>query len=220
MFQNAWTPVLKYEFEQPYFKKLAAFVHDEYEHKTIYPPKSKVFNSFAYADVPKIKAVILGQDPYHQPNQAHGMCFSVQKGVAIPPSLQNIYKELHDDLDLPIPEHGCLEAWAAQGVLLLNTVLTVERGKAFSHRGQGWEIFTDHILAFLNELDQPIVFLLWGRPAQQKAAFLNHPNHLVLKAAHPSPLSAYNGFFGCRHFSQANAFLAEHGVEPIDWRII
>lgn len=219
MFQNEWTPILKSEFEQPYFKKLAQFIHEEYETKTIFPPKPWVFSSFEHTNLKDVKVVILGQDPYHQPNQAHGMCFSVQKGVKIPPSLVNIYKEIHSDLGLPIPNHGFLMHWAKQGVLLLNTVLTVEYNKAFSHRGMGWETFTDHILQQLNALDQPIVFLLWGKPAQQKAQFLNNPKHLVLKAAHPSPLSAYNGFFGCKHFSKTNDFLVQHGCTPIDWRV-
>lgn len=219
MFQNEWTPILKHEFEQEYFKKLATFVHEEYETKTIFPPKPWVFSSFEHTNLKDVKVVILGQDPYHQPNQAHGMCFSVQKGVKIPPSLMNIYKEINSDLGLPIPSHGFLMHWAKQGVLLLNTVLTVEYNKAFSHRGMGWETFTDHILQQLNTLDQPIVFLLWGKPAQQKAQFLNNPKHLVLKAAHPSPLSAYNGFFGCKHFSKTNDFLVQHGCTPIDWRV-
>ena len=219
MFQNEWTPILKHEFEQEYFKKLATFVHEEYETKNIFPPKPWVFSSFEHTNLKDVKVVILGQDPYHQPNQAHGMCFSVQKGVKIPPSLVNIYKEINSDLGLPIPNHGFLMHWAKQGVLLLNTVLTVEYNKAFSHRGMGWETFTDHILQQLNTLDQPIVFLLWGKPAQQKAQFLNNPKHLVLKAAHPSPLSAYNGFFGCKHFSKTNDFLVQHGCTPIDWRV-
>ncbi|MDD6467263.1 MAG: uracil-DNA glycosylase [Erysipelotrichaceae bacterium] len=219
MFQNEWTPFLKAEFEQPYFKQLSAFLREQYATKTIYPPRLEVFSSFEHADMKDIKVVILGQDPYHQPHQAHGMCFSVRKGVKIPPSLMNIYKEIHDDLGYEIPSHGYLMDWANQGVLLLNTVLTVEYNQAFSHRNQGWEIFTDHVLQKLNTLDQPMVFLLWGRPAQNKAAFLNNPNHLVLKAAHPSPLSAYQGFFGCRHFSKSNRFLIEHGCSPIDWRI-
>ena len=219
MFQNEWTPLLKHEFEQDYFKKLAKFVHEEYETKTIFPPKTWVFSSFEHTNLKDVKVVILGQDPYHQPNQAHGMCFSVQKGVKIPPSLVNIYKEINSDLGLPIPNHGFLMHWAKQGVLLLNTVLTVEYNKAFSHRGMGWEVFTDNILKILNEQDQPIVFLLWGKPAQQKMKFLNNPKHLVLTAAHPSPLSAYNGFFGCKHFSKTNNFLVQQGCTPIDWRV-
>ena len=219
MFQNEWTPLLKHEFEQDYFKKLAKFVHEEYETKTIFPPKAWVFSSFEHTNLKDVKVVILGQDPYHQPNQAHGMCFSVQKGVKIPPSLVNIYKEINSDLGLPIPNHGFLMHWAKQGVLLLNTVLTVEYNKAFSHRGMGWEVFTDNILKILNEQDQPIVFLLWGKPAQQKMKFLNNPKHLVLTAAHPSPLSAYNGFFGCKHFSKTNNFLVQQGCTPIDWRV-
>jgi len=218
--ENAWKPILDNEFAQPYFKELAAFVAQEYDTQTIYPPKDDVFNSFAHCDISRLKVVILGQDPYHEPNQAHGMCFSVQKGVDIPPSLKNIYQEIHDDLGYPIPTHGCLNAWADQGVLLLNTVLTVRRGAANSHKGHGWEVFTDHILQYLNTLDQPIVFLLWGKPAQTKAAFLNNPNHLVLKAPHPSPLSVYRGFSGCRHFSLTNRYLMACHLTPIDWRIL
>lgn len=219
MVENGWTPFLKNEFAQPYFQSLATFIHEEYETKTIYPPKKEVFSCFYYTDLKDVKVVILGQDPYHEPFQAHGMCFSVKPNVAVPPSLKNIYKELHDDLGCTIPNHGYLMKWAKQGVFLLNTVMTVEKGKAFSHSKKGWEIFTDHTIQKLNELDQPIVFLLWGRPAQSKAALLNNPNHLVLTAAHPSPLSAHNGFFGCRHFSKANAFLESRGVAPIDWQI-
>ncbi|MBR2685260.1 MAG: uracil-DNA glycosylase [Erysipelotrichaceae bacterium] len=219
MVENGWTPFLKNEFAQPYFQSLASFIHEEYETKIVYPPKKEVFSCFYYTDLKDVKVVILGQDPYHEPFQAHGMCFSVKPNVAVPPSLKNIYKELHDDLGCTIPNHGYLMKWAKQGVFLLNTVMTVEKGKAFSHSKKGWETFTDHTIQKLNELDQPIVFLLWGRPAQSKAALLNNPNHLVLTAAHPSPLSAHNGFFGCRHFSKANAFLESRGVAPIDWQI-
>jgi len=219
MIENGWTPFLQNEFQQPYFQQLAAFLHEEYETKTVYPVKKEVFSCFYYTDLKDVKVVILGQDPYHEPFQAHGMCFSVKPNVPIPPSLKNIYQELHDDLGCTIPNHGYLMKWAKQGVFLLNTVMTVERGKAFSHSKKGWEIFTDHTIRKLNEQDQPIVFMLWGRPAQSKAALLDNPKHLVLKAAHPSPLSAYNGFFGCRHFSKCNEFLRKNHVTPIDWQI-
>ena len=219
MFENKWTPFLKNEFEQPYFKELSTFLKVEYQTKRIFPPREEVFSTFEHVDMDKIKVVILGQDPYHQPNQAHGMSFSVKKGVKIPPSLENIYKEINSDLGLPIPNHGYLMQWANQGVMLLNTVLTVECSRAFSHRNKGWETFTDIVLQKLNTLDQPIVFLLWGRPSQNKEVFLDNPHHLVLKAAHPSPLSAYGGFFGCKHFSQCNDFLTSKNVTPIDWRI-
>ncbi|MBQ1306289.1 MAG: uracil-DNA glycosylase [Erysipelotrichales bacterium] len=219
MFENAWTPYLKKEFAEPYFQDLSAFLREEYAHKTIYPRREDVFNAFQVPDMPNIKAVILGQDPYYREGQACGFCFAVRKGVEIPPSLKNIYQEIHDDLGLPIPATGYLLPWARQGVVLLNTVMTVESGKPLSHRNHGWEIFTDRMIRKINELDQPIVFLLWGRPAREKKKLLDNPRHLVLEAAHPSPLSAYNGFFGCRHFSKTNEFLVRNGVTPIDWRI-
>lgn len=219
MYKNQWGPFLKHEFAQPYFQTLASFLHREYEIKKIYPPKQEVFSCFYYTDLPDVKVVILGQDPYHQPNQAHGMCFSVKPGITPPPSLMNIYQELHQDLGYPIAKSGYLLKWAKQGVLLLNAVMTVEDSKANSHAKKGWETFTDHVLMKLNQQNQPIVYLLWGRAAQNKAAFLNNPNHLILKAPHPSPLSAYQGFFGCRHFSKTNQFLSEHNIKPIDWRI-
>lgn len=219
MIHNEWWPWLQEEWSQPYFKKLASFVHDAYAHRTIYPPKQLVFSAFEHCDLKDIKVVILGQDPYHEPGQAHGMCFSVNPGVPIPPSLQNIYKELHDDLGCYIPDNGYLMPWAEQGVFLLNTVMTVERGRANSHAGKGWEIFTDHAISKINELDRPVVFLLWGRNARNKAGMIDHQKHLVLEASHPSPLSAYHGFFGCRHFSKTNHFLEEHGEKAIDWQI-
>ena len=185
----------------------------------IYPPSEDLFSAFEATPLEKVKVVILGQDPYHEPGQAHGMCFSVRPGVEIPPSLQNIYQELHDDLGCDIPDNGYLMKWAGQGVFLLNTVLTVRAHQAGSHRGIGWEEFTDAAIRALNAEDRPIVFLLWGRPAQQKMPLLDNPKHLILTAPHPSPLSAYRGFFGCRHFSRANAFLAANGLEPIDWQI-
>ena len=219
MYNNGWSEFLDNEFAQPYFKELAAFVHEEYENKTVYPPKKEVFSAFYYTDLKDVKVVILGQDPYHEPFQAHGMCFSVKPGVAVPPSLQNVYKELHDDLGCSIPNSGYLMKWARQGVFLLNTVMTVERGKAFSHSKKGWETFTDHVIEKLDAQKQPMVFMLWGRPSRNKKVLLHNPDHLILEAAHPSPLSAYNGFFGCRHFSKANQYLKEHGVSPIDWQI-
>lgn len=219
MIHNEWWPWLQEEWNQPYFEKLASFVHEAYAQRTVYPPKQLVFSAFENCDLKDIKVVILGQDPYHEPGQAHGMCFSVNPGVPIPPSLQNIYKELHDDLGCYIPDNGYLMPWAKQGVFLLNTVMTVERGRANSHAGKGWEIFTDHAISKINELDRPVVFLLWGRNARNKAVMIDHQKHLVLEAAHPSPLSAYHGFFGCRHFSKTNHFLEEHGEKAINWQI-
>ena len=215
MKKNEWTPWLKNEWEQPYFKQLASFVHEAYETKRVYPPKAQVFSAFENCDYPDIKVVILGQDPYHQYGQAHGMCFSVNPGVKIPPSLQNIYKEIHDELGCYIPNNGYLMPWAKQGVFLLNAVLTVEDSKPRSHAQKGWEIFTDHAIQKINEKEEPVVFLLWGRDARNKASMINRNRHLVLEAAHPSPLSAYNGFFGCGHFAKANSFLNE----PVDWQI-
>ena len=187
--------------------------------KQYFHQKDKVFSAFEACDYKDVKVVILGQDPYHEIHQAHGMCFSVNPGIKIPPSLVNIYKELQDDEGCYIPNNGYLMPWAKQGVFLLNTVMTVEEGKANSHAGKGWEIFTDHTIQKLNEKQSPIVFLLWGRNARSKASMIDRNRHLVLECAHPSPLSAYHGFFGCKHFSRANAFLKEHGKEPIDWQI-
>lgn len=219
MITNDWKEVLTPEFKKPYYRDLYNKVKDEYEHFKVFPKASDMFNAFELTPYGKVKAVILGQDPYHNDGQAHGLCFSVQPGTEIPPSLKNIYKELHDDLGCSIPNNGCLTSWADQGVLLLNTVLTVRAHQAFSHRGIGWEQFTDAVIADLNKADRPIVFMLWGRPAQEKARMLDNPRHLILTAAHPSPLSASRGFFGCRHFSKCNEFLAKNGVEPIDWQI-
>ena len=219
MIHNEWWPFLQDEWQKPYFVELSKFVHDAYEHKTIFPPKDKVFSAFEVCDYSDVKVVILGQDPYHELHQAHGMCFSVNPGVKIPPSLVNIYKELHDDVGCYIPNNGYLMPWAKQGVFLLNTVMTVEEGKANSHAGKGWEIFTDHTIQKLNEKDSPIVFLLWGRNARNKASMIDIKKHLVLECAHPSPLSAYHGFFGCKHFLKTNSFLIEHGKEPIHWQI-
>lgn len=216
---NDWLDALKEEFSKPYYRQLFAKVNEEYKTRLIFPPADDIFNAFHLTPLHKVKVVILGPDPYHNHGQAHGLCFSVKKGVAPPPSLVNIYQELHDDLGCSIPDHGCLTKWAEQGVLLLNTVLTVRAHEANSHRGIGWEEFTDAAILALNSQDRPIVFLLWGSPAQRKAKMLHNPNHLILKAPHPSPLSAYRGFFGSRPFSQANAFLEEHGESPVDWQI-
>ncbi len=220
MLTGDWLEAMQPEFQKPYYAKLFEFVKGEYSRVVVYPPADDIFNAMHLTPLHKVKVVILGQDPYHNVNQAHGLSFSVPKSQPeIPPSLQNIYKELHDDLGCTIPNHGYLKKWAEEGVLLLNTVLTVRAHQANSHQGKGWEQFTDAILEAVNREDRPIVYLLWGRPAQSKIPMLTNPKHLVLKAPHPSPLSAYRGFFGCRHFSQANAFLEEHGVEPIDWQI-
>ena len=218
-FGNECDEIMAGEFDLPYYKQLREFLKQEYLTKEIYHDMNNIFNAMKHASYSDIKAVILGQDPYHEPGQAHGLCFSVQKGCPIPPSLQNIYKELNADLGIPPAPHGELYKWADNGVLLLNTVLTVRRGQANSHKGKGWEIFTDDVIKKLNEREKPMVFLLWGANARSKKQFITNPNHLVLEAAHPSPLSAYNGFFGCRHFSKCNAFLEAHGIEPVDWRI-
>lgn len=217
--QNDWLVALKEEFRQPYYKKLFQTVNEEYRTRQIFPPADDIFNAFHLTPLHEVKVVILGQDPYHGTGQAHGLCFSVRPGVEIPPSLVNIYKELHDDLGCSIPNHGCLTKWAKQGVLLLNTVLTVRAHQANSHKGIGWEEFTDAAIRKLNEQDRPIVFILWGRPAQAKKTMLHNPKHMILEAPHPSPLSAYRGFFGSRPFSQANRFLEAQGIEPIDWQI-
>ena len=216
---NDWQEALRAEYAKPYYKKLYQFVNEEYRTRQIFPPGNDIFNAFHLTPLSKVKAVILGQDPYHNDGQAHGLCFSVNKGVEIPPSLVNIYKELHDDIGFVIPNHGCLTKWAEQGVLLLNTVLTVRAHQANSHRNMGWEQFTDAAIMALNTQDRPIVFMLWGRPAREKRKLLTNPKHLILEAAHPSPLSAYSGFFGCRHFSKCNQFLTAHGIEPVDWQI-
>lgn len=216
---NDWLQPLSGEFKKPYYAKLYQKVLEEYRSTRVFPEADDIFNAFNLTPLSQVKVVILGQDPYHGEGQAHGLCFSVKPGVEPPPSLVNIYKELEDDLGCSIPNNGFLEKWAKQGVLLLNTVLTVRAHQAFSHRGIGWEEFTDAAIRVLNEQDRPIVFLLWGKPAQMKKSMLNNPNHLILEAPHPSPLSAYRGFFGCKHFSQANEFLTAHGESPIDWQI-
>lgn len=218
--QNDWLQAVGGEFRKPYYKELYNFVKEEYSTRVIYPPADDIFNALHLTPLKEVKVVILGQDPYHNEHQAHGLSFSVLPDQReIPPSLQNIYKELHDDLGCYIPDNGYLEKWARQGVLMLNTVLTVRAHQANSHQGHGWEQFTDAILEAVNQEDRPIVYLLWGRPAQSKIPMLTNPKHLILKAPHPSPLSAYRGFFGCRHFSQTNAFLESHGAAPIDWQI-
>ncbi|NBH83276.1 uracil-DNA glycosylase [bacterium C-53] len=217
--ENDWLEPLKPEFGKAYYKELYQKIRSEYNTHKIFPAADDIFNAFQFTPLKEVKAVILGQDPYHGDGQAHGLCFSVKPDVDIPPSLVNIYQELHDDLGCFIPNNGYLEKWAHQGVLMLNTVLTVRAHAANSHRGIGWEQFTDAAIRILNEQDKPIVFILWGSPAQKKAAMLNNPRHLILKAPHPSPLSAYRGFFGSRPFSQTNDFLEKHGEQPIDWQI-
>ncbi len=214
---NSWDGVLGAEFEKPYYLALREFLKKEYATQTVYPDMHHIFEALYSTPYEKVKVVILGQDPYHGPGQAHGLCFSVQKGVAVPPSLVNIYKELSTDLGLPIPQDGYLKRWAESGVLLLNTTLTVRQGCPQSHKGKGWETFTDAIIDALNLAPQPIVFLLWGGNARSKRSRITAPHHLVLEAPHPSPLSAWSGFFGCRHFSKANAFLTENGYAPIEW---
>ena len=216
---NDWVEPLREEFRKPYYASLYRTVKSEYETRQIFPPADEIFRAFELTPLSRVKVVILGQDPYHNDGQAQGLCFSVRPGIDIPPSLQNIYKELRDDLGCYIPNNGDLTKWASEGVFLLNTVLTVRAHQANSHRGIGWEQFTDAAISAVNALDRPVVFMLWGRPAREKVRLLTNPRHLVLTAAHPSPLSAYNGFFGCRHFSQANDYLAANGLEPIDWQI-
>ena len=216
---NDWLEPLSAEFKKPYYRALYSFVKNEYNSGVVYPPSGDIFNAYKETPLKNVKVLILGQDPYHEPGQAHGLSFSVNPGVEIPPSLVNIYKELHDDLGLYIPNNGYLTKWAGQGVMLLNTVLTVRAHQAFSHSKHGWEEFTDATIRVLNEQDRPIVYMLWGKPSQAKAEMLNNKKHLILKAPHPSPLSAYRGFFGCKHFSQANDFLVANGEEPIDWQI-
>lgn len=216
---NDWLKALKGEFAKPYYKELFQKVNEEYRTKQIFPPADDIFNAFHLTPLEQVKVVILGQDPYHNVGQAHGLCFSVKKGVPAPPSLVNIYKELQDDLGCKIPDHGYLVKWAQQGVLMLNTVLTVRAHQANSHRGIGWEQFTDAAIRALNEQERPIVFILWGAPAQKKKIMLNNPKHLILEAPHPSPLSAYRGFFGSKPFSKANEFLKANGISEIDWQI-
>ena len=219
MIHNTWWPFLQEEWKQPYFQQLSAFLHEAYATKTIFPPKAKVFSAFEVCDYPDVKVVILGQDPYHEVNQAHGMCFSVNPGVKVPPSLQNIFKELHRDLGCKIPNNGYLLKWARQGVLMLNSVLTVQKDKPASHQGKGWEIFTDRIIEEINNKNTPVVFLLWGNFAKQKASLITNEKHLVLTSSHPSPFSVRYGFDGCSHFSKTNKFLIQNNMTPIDWQI-
>jgi uracil-DNA glycosylase len=217
--QNDWLGPLSAEFKKPYYAKLYQTIREEYSTRQIFPPADEIFTAFEMTPLSDVKVVILGQDPYHGDGQAHGLCFSVKPDVETPPSLVNMYKELNSDLGCYIPNNGYLTKWAKQGVLMLNTVLTVRAHQANSHRGIGWEEFTDAAIKALNEQDRPIVYLLWGKPAQTKKAMLNNPKHLILEAPHPSPLSAYRGFFGCQHFSKTNEFLKINGLEPIDWQI-
>lgn len=216
---NEWDALLADEIKKDYYLRLREFLKQEYTTRRIYPPMEDIFNALRHTSYSDVRAVILGQDPYHGAGQAHGMCFSVKKGTPPPPSLQNIFKELKADLGIDPPNHGELTQWADNGVLLLNTVLTVREGQANSHRGMGWEHFTDRVIQLLNERQQPIVFLLWGGNARSKSNLITNPQHLVLQCAHPSPLSAYNGFFGCRHFSKTNEFLTQHGMQPINWKL-
>ncbi|MCI6330934.1 MAG: uracil-DNA glycosylase [Lachnospiraceae bacterium] len=216
---NDWEKALSKEFKKPYYLKLYNTVRSEYSKTTVYPPSEEIFTAFNLTDINDVKVLILGQDPYHEPGQAHGLSFSVKPGVAIPPSLLNIYKELEDELSLYIPNNGYLEKWAKQGVLMLNTVLTVRAHNANSHKGIGWEEFTDAAIMALNELDKPIVYMLWGSNARSKAKMLNNKKQLVLEAPHPSPLSSYRGFFGCNHFIKCNEFLKANGLSEIDWQI-
>jgi len=217
---ESWKAPLAAEFSDPYMAELKRFLLEQkQEGRRIFPKGAEYFRALDLTPLDEVRVVILGQDPYHGEGQAHGLCFSVQPGVRIPPSLVNIYKEMQDDLGVPPARHGFLEHWAKQGVLLLNSVLTVEMGRAASHQGRGWERFTDAVIRAVNEQEKPVVFILWGSYAQKKAAFVDRSRHLVLRSPHPSPLSAHNGFFGSRPFSKANAFLVEHGRKPIDWQL-
>lgn len=216
---NDWLEAIGGEFHKEYYKKLYEFVKEQYAKFVIYPNSDDIFNAFHFTPLTDVKVVILGQDPYHNVGQAHGLCFSVKPEVDIPPSLANIYKELQDDLGCSIPNNGYLTKWATQGVLMLNTVLTVQAHQANSHRGMGWEQFTDAVIQAVNQQDRSVVYILWGSPAQSKKKMLNNPNHLILQAPHPSPLSSYRGFFGSKPFSQTNEFLLKNGLEPIDWQI-
>lgn len=216
---SSWNIFLNSEKEKIYFKRLNIFLEQEYKTKIIFPKKEDLFNSFSYTEFENVKVIIVGQDPYHGLNQAHGLAFSVKKGIPIPKSLQNIYKELKEDVGFVIPEHGCLEKWAKEGVLLLNTTLSVEQSKPLSHTNKGWEILTTNVIKKLNEDNQPKVFMFWGNHAQKLKVYLTNPKHLILCASHPSPLSAHRGFFGCKHFSKANKFLFKHNRQPINWQI-
>ncbi|MCD7805254.1 MAG: uracil-DNA glycosylase [Oscillospiraceae bacterium] len=216
---NDWDEVIGGEFEKDYYLELRDFLKTEYSTNTVYPDMYHIYTALKLTPYSSVKVVIFGQDPYHEPGQAHGLCFSVQDGTALPPSLKNIYKELEADLGIPPAKTGDLTSWAKQGVLLLNTVLTVRRGQANSHKGKGWEILTDEIIRKLNDRESPIVFILWGANARSKKALITNPQHLIIESAHPSPLSAFNGFFGSRPFSRTNQFLAENGEAPINWQV-
>jgi uracil-DNA glycosylase len=218
--EASWKSALKAEFAKPYFEQAAIHVKTEKSQgKTIYPPGSMIFNAFNHTPFDKVKVVILGQDPYHGPNQAHGLCFSVQPGIAPPPSLLNIFKELLDDIGIPVPSHGNLTHWAEQGVFLLNASLTVRAGEPMSHAKIGWAPFTDAVIKTISDKKEHVVFLLWGKFAQEKSVLINQARHLILRAAHPSPLSAYAGFLGCKHFSKTNEYLVKHGIDPVDWSL-
>lgn len=220
MIGNDWDKILESEFKKEYFIKLMNGVRDEYKKKTIFPRKDQVFNAFRYTPYKDVKVVILGQDPYHGEGEAEGLSFSVPLNIRKPPSLINIFKELHDDLGCDIPNHGSLHSWAKEGVLLLNAVLTVVKDHAASHQGMGWETFTDNVIKLINEKDEPVVFILWGRYARSKKKLITNPKHFVIESAHPSPLSAYNGFFGSRPFSKANKYLESNGIKPVNWKIV
>jgi uracil-DNA glycosylase len=217
--EKGWKEVLWEEFQSPYFSELKAFLVDEKKKFSIYPPGNLIFNAFQHTSFDRVKVVILGQDPYHGPGQAHGLCFSVPHGIPQPPSLVNIFKELQSDLGIPVPPHGNLEGWADQGVLLINATLTVRAGQAGSHQNRGWETFTNRVIEKISAHKSGVVFLLWGRYAQAKEELIDSLKHLILKAAHPSPFSAYNGFFGCRHFSMTNDYLEKQGLQGIDWKL-
>lgn len=217
--RNDWAPLLEEEFSKPYYLQLRQFLKEEYRTRTIYPDMYDIFNALHMTSYADTKVVILGQDPYHGPGQAHGLSFSVKPGITPPPSLQNIFKELRDDLGVPIPNHGHLLRWAEQGVLLLNTVLTVRAGQAHSHKGKGWEQFTDRIIELLDQRPDPVIFVLWGRPAQEKKKMIRSPQHMIIASPHPSPLSAHQGFFGSRPFSRINERLRQLGKAEIDWQI-
>ena len=219
VFRNDWAQVIGPELEQDYYQELRAFLVNEYRTTAVYPVPDNIFQAFHHTAYDQVKVVILGQDPYHGPNQAHGLCFSVRHGVATPPSLRNVFQELRDDLGCTVPNHGNLEHWARQGVLLLNTTLTVRAGQAASHQGKGWERFTDRVITTVGEKSERVVFLLWGAPSRKKKSLIDSSRHTVIESAHPSPLSAHNGFFGSRPFSRTNEALREAGREPIDWQI-
>lgn len=219
IFQNDWADLLDDELNKDYYRSLREWLKNEYGEHTVYPPMFDIFNAFHYTSYDDVKVVLLGQDPYHGPNQAEGMSFSVKKGVKIPPSLRNMYKELESDIGCPVPEHGSLVKWAKEGVLLLNTVLTVRDGEAHSHRNKGWERLTDHVIKTLSEREKPVVFILWGKPAQSKEKLIDQSVHFILKSPHPSPLSAHRGFFGSKPYSRTNQFLKEHHIPQIDWCI-